>query len=296
MLFIAQMPSAIVYPGGLPTDEMQNIASREGIDELHSLLVFFDDLMLLTEAGPPAAIVFGNPNRTLHFGADVDYLAEQRLLFESIAPPERPLWQATKLAQEGFEKGTLFADDSRRELDPDSHPRDVFVSKRVATHYTDIAPTLTIEFLGGICIPPKAIPLQEILQFVSDHEAERRAFWFSAFDLARRIDWMQSKNPEAEVQGAILDRLDEFEAVSRQTWGRRVVDAASFQFTLDRASLTAIAGGAASTGIDFVPLTASIALGALGLVRFSIELLPSKPPMPQGAQAMSFLSNVRQIE
>lgn len=295
MHFSQTMPSAIVYPGGNPSNEMRNVQSREGIDGLHSLLLFFDDLMLLTEARPSAAIQIGNPNRRLHFGADIDYLAERRLVFESLAPSERPLWQATKSAQESFASGNIYTDESMSHVDRDSHPRDVFVSKRAAEHYPDTSPTLTIEFVEGICVPPTDVALPEVLQFAEAQKSQRRAFWFSVFDLARRVDWMQSNNPEAELQSEILSRLEEFGAISRQTWGRRVVDSASFQFTLDRASLATIAGGAASTGVDFIPLTASIILGSLGLIRFSVELLPSKPQMPQGTQAMSFLSSIKEI-
>jgi hypothetical protein len=287
------------------TTPIKDVATAQRVNNFRSLLFFYDEFMILLEARPSAAFQIGSPHRQLNSGSNIDFLSDKNLLFASLCPPDRAISEATSNARDSFAKGQVGTEFNFNSLAEDIGERDVFISRRMAANYVDLHANLVIEFLDGIAIPDDRISFEDIAKFKERRRAEYMGFWHSIFGLATQIDWLTSNDPASELRATILNDLNAYNRVSSETWGKRVVDKMSFQFVLDKTAITTLAGAAlsssaaagAAVGLPsaIIPSSVAVGLGLLGTVRFSIDLLPSKPPMPQGAMGMSYLSKVNQF-
>lgn len=300
------MPRIIVTPKVDSTLPVKDVATQNGIDNFRSSLFFYEDFMFLAEARPSAPIQIGSPHRPLNKGPEVDFLSGAKCSFISLCPPERSIGEAVKVAQEKFATGQLASGTDFRSIGERIGEGDVFVSRDMTKQFPERHACLTIEFLEGLVIPPNSIAYEDIMLFKERRSAELIEFWNSIFGIATQIDWMTNSSPELELRKTIAENLSAYSRVSSETWGKRVVDNMSLQFTLDKAAITTLAGAAIGSSpaagavigsaSPIVPFSIAILIGALGMVRFSVNLLPSRAPMPQGAQAMSYLSRVNSFE
>lgn len=275
------MQTIILSPSTRSDLNIAEIETCYNIPEILSHALFFDRFLILKEARPPASIQIGPPHRPLIVTPETDELIARNLVYEFVCDPR---WQLAE--------SLLAARSSVIEGRGGNAAEDAFVSQNVASQSKDKEWLLTFEFLEGLAIPNGDVSIRDVLQFKSDHSDEKMVFWSEVFKIASDVRWLASDKPDYELRKRLLNNYDAYSASVENTWKRRVVDNMKLSFVLDAKALAAIGISATSDLMGYTPTTLTVALGALGMVRFSLDLLPSPLKATQGAMAMSYLSSI----
>lgn len=278
------MQTIILSPSTRNDLTIAKIETRYSIPEILSHALFFDKFLILKEAQPPAPIQIGPPHRPLIVTPETDELIARNLVYEFVCDPR---WQLAE--------SVLAARSSVIEGRGGNPSEDAFISQNVASQCKDKEWLLTFDFLEGLAIPNGEVSIVDVLQFKSDHSDEKMVFWSEVYKIVSDVRWLASDNPDYELRKRLHHNYDAYSASAEKTWKRRVVDSMKLSFVLDGKALATIGISATSNSMGLTPTILTVALGALGMVRFSLDLLPSPLKTTQGAMAMSYLSSIENL-
>lgn len=288
------MPSVLIEPEISLLTKLSDIPVSRKIPNFSSRLFFFDYFLLGAERFPSA---YGREAevRNLFEGEQSRFLEKNQIGFRFSNLGEVDFASSALNAKEEFQEGR-FKPERPRDIDVLSKiaERDVFVSDRLMKMTSNEYPVISLEFVDGMPIPPRNWKPEKIFKFKRKNHSKYMAFWQALDTLASDAVFLNDPDPQHLVRRGILDGLGELAAASTDTFGNRLRDATTFQFTPARTGSFASLATALYTQPYIEFSTAfPVFLGALGIVNITYKMSRSHPPLSQSARGMTYLSNIR---
>lgn len=293
-----------------PKTSVSNSATLRRVDNLHGRLLMFDSLIVIKEAIPDdqPIIEHGREGINLSFpglsykrgyygrrlveypsDADQQYLVENEIARAMAVDGRLNVGEAASVVRDRFAEETdrVYEDGTVNRVEP----HDILIPRGLMQS-AEGTPAISYEFLDGLCVPEKDVPLSDILAFREKHAEARRAFWDALQEMSDDIEWMHGEG--SKVEGNVTAALEEYAAVSQETWGKRVIQTIKPEYVLDRGTIAAFSGILAMQQYFGASPISLLATPLLGL-RVSINLLPARTKLSDKAQALSYLDKARRV-
>lgn len=233
------MPAFIIDNGSDPFLPIGDIPTKPSAQRLISLLPYFDYFADITVSEPPAAIRFTPDDRPL-------------CLDENLAAIPMGMMQGKK-----YPPNYLYIDalhDMRKWLEDGYSGMDgqnTFLSPRFVKKKGSLEFVLTMNIFRGIPTPPDGTSIHKVLNFQKKYKDERQAFWSAVFEIVDDFDYENQEKKERNVRKSISSAIEEFEKVSKYSWGGNVVEQSQIRFVPNHtAVMTILASLVASGTID----------------------------------------------
>jgi len=307
-------PSFLIDPKGEVDTPIRKLVSRNYDGGLPHLLGMFDSVATVKERLTDQDLYSGESMRRITWikpDSTQQFLAQRTLVLGQSFHPETTLLEACLAMQDGFStpvESSVLGDpnfDYEGPIEqegihdasvavPMINSRELFLPDRITNAFPDRHMCIEVDFLEGLSIPQKNVPLEEILRFKERNTSEYEAFWDCLRGLAADVEYFNSPKKRDQLQKQMKNSLGDYETIMSESWGRRVVNSAKFNFVLDGGtvgSFTTVAAFQQYFGTEPLVLIA----GTLGAVRLSLNLRPSRAPLSDEASAMSYISELKRV-
>lgn len=277
-------PGVLIDCLGEPNTPLMETPVSTGNHDIASLLLLYDYVTHPYCKLPPVMFRIGeNIRRVVVFenAADQHFLSERGKIWASPATNDTVL-EAYFNAQEGLEK----LEDGRL-----GH---VLIPQRLMDESDRKELCFECEFIRGITNPPLNTPLEAILDFKDRRNDEYLAFWEGMGEISNDIDWMAGQSPNLEFNKQVQKAWEEYEKVSAETWLQGVKNSVKLRLAIDGTTVAAFSGFA-SIQQYFRTDPRLVAMGILGMVKFSLDLLPSNSPLSDRARPMACVNMAKSI-
>lgn len=304
-------PCFLIDPLGNPNSRVEELKSQVYNGGLAHLIGMFESVATLKERlSSKDPYSEHSMRRITHISPDADhrFLMENLIIHGQSCSPETTLADACKEMQESFYKPPR-NDEYMRVFGKEPNPKEVFnplrgvpivnerelfIPDRISQAFEDKHMCIEVDFLEGLSTPQKHTPLEEILRFKERYSAEYEAFWDCLRDLALDIEYFNSPAKREKIQRKISKNIGDYEKIMAESWGRRVVNTAKFNYVLDGKEVAAFASlGAFLNFFGVTPLI--FAIGALPGLKITLNLRPSRSPLEGDVAAMSYISNLKRV-
>jgi hypothetical protein len=282
------MPNVIIIPDAETTAKIGEVRAQGTVPHFRTLLILFDEFIMLAEKVPPAFIQMGSP-RGLFYGDEIEFLSRRRQIYASLCDEWKSVRDAARVAQENFSKEHMLYDELEMPTDEILEARDVLLPHSIAKGYDTLSWCLDINFLGSFVTPADTVPYDDIVRFRQHRASEYLAFWDCLYEMANDADAMRALSQNEQLKTRILKSVGEYRRVTEERWMNRVFKSIGVRWVLDAKGHAAFAAAAAGSTTDTIGFAAAVTIAGVGPLQISLNLRPGRTPMSQSAQAMSYI-------